>query len=398
MKPRRRRPLAGEIMSSLLREARNTRGWSSRDLRREIALAADRLGLHVASDASLRVMISRWENGQADPDISHQLLLQEAFGLDAEALGLAHPEDIQGDTTALVVSTARRTGPSDAVVQYFDKQLVEHTRFDNVGGPSFVLATAQSQLALVEQFASTGAPKLAHLAARYNEFTGWLHQDLGNDAEALRLTSRSVDLAEMSGNDELVTYNRMRKSNVLATAGDCHLAAVTAQQALACAADRYPHLVPVCLRQSALTSARLRDERGARDAIDRAIELTVAGPSSDPLTAYVTSSYVYMEAALCLLVLRQAAAAEEACTRALIGWPAELARDRTLCLARRGVALVELREIDEACRTSMLAIDGVRSAPSGRALHMLRVIVTRLRPLGRNAHVRELTDALAEVA
>ena len=46
----------------------------------------------------------------------------------------------------------------------------------------------------------------------------------------------------------------------------------------------------------------------------------------------------------------------------------------------------------------MLALDGVRSAPSGRALHMLRFIATRLRPVGRNTSVRELTEALAEVA
>jgi hypothetical protein len=31
-------------------------------------------------------------------------------------------------------------------------------------------------------------------------------------------------------------------------------------------------------------------------------------------------------------------------------------------------------------------------------LHMLRFIATRLRPLGRNTSVRELTEALAEVA
>jgi hypothetical protein len=155
----------------------------------------------------------------------------------------------------------------------------------------------------------------------------------------------------------------------------------------------------VCLRQQALASARLRDERGARTAIERAITLTRATvDASDTLSPYCTTSYVQMEAALCLLVLRQPSAAEEACAHALADWPAELARDRTLCIARRGVALVEMHEVDEACRTAMLALDGVRSAPSGRALHMLRVITTRLRPLGRNTSVRELTEALAEVA
>jgi hypothetical protein len=46
----------------------------------------------------------------------------------------------------------------------------------------------------------------------------------------------------------------------------------------------------------------------------------------------------------------------------------------------------------------MLAVDGVRSAPSGRALHMLRVIVGRLRPFNRNAAVRDLIEAVADVA
>jgi transcriptional regulator with XRE-family HTH domain len=387
-------------MSRLLREARHARGWSSSDLRRELTRAAGRLELHVASDASLRVLISRWENDRAEPDPANRLLLQEVFGLDAAALGLALEADIsRSDITALVAHSARRASPSGAVLEYFDRQLTEHARFDNLVGPNLVLMTAQSQLAQVEQLAASGAPELAQLASRYAEFTGWLQQDVGNDAEALRLTNRAVDLAEMAGDGELATYNRMRKANVLSSAADLHLAAVTGQKALDESVDRFPHLVPVCLRQSALTFARMRDERSARDSIERAMGLTSAAVDlSDVLSPYCTTSYVQMEAALCLLVLRQPAAAEQACTQALASWPAELVRDRTLCLARRGVALVELREIDEACRTSMLALDGVRSAPSGRALHMLRVIVTRLRPLGRSTSVRELTEALAEVA
>lgn len=183
------------------------------------------------------------------------------------------------------------------------------------------------------------------------------------------------------------------------TTGDLQLAGTTAQKALADATERFPHLVPVCLRQRALAAARLRDEHGARDSIERALRLTRASvDSSDTLSPYCTTSYVQMEAALCLLFLRQPAAAEAACSLALAAWPDGLERDRVLCLARRGLALVELREVDEACHSAMLALDGVRSAPSGRSLHMLRTITTRLRPMGRNTRVRELTEALAEVA
>jgi GTP cyclohydrolase III len=125
----------------------------------------------------------------------------------------------------------------------------------------------------------------------------------------------------------------------------------------------------------------------------------VAAENTDPeLSPYGTRSYLQMDAALCLLSLRKPAEAEQACSSALQDWPEALERDRTLCLARRGMALVELHHVDEACRTALLAADGVRSAPSGRTIHMLRAIVTRLRPLSRNQHVRELTAALAEVA
>lgn len=313
---------------------------------------------------------------------------------------MADGEDVQlSDVTAVVAHVARRAEPSAVVIDYFEQQLVGHARFDNLVGPNFVLSTALGQLHQVEQLAASGAPELAKLTSRYAEFAGWLHQDLGNNAEALRLTNRAVDLAEMGRDSARATYNRMRKANVLMAAGDLHLAAATAQRSLTEASDRFPHLLPVCLRQQALTSARLRDEHGARTAIERAVGLTQAAVNAaDSDSPYCTTSYVQMEAALCALFLRQPAAAEEACTQALAGWPDELVRDRSLCLARRGIALVELHEVDEACRTSILALDGVRSAPSGRTLHMLRVIATRLRPLSRNTSVRELTEALAEVA
>jgi len=157
--------------------------------------------------------------------------------------------------------------------------------------------------------------------------------------------------------------------------------------------------VPVCLRQHALASAQRGDERSARDAIERALALTypVFG-SATALSPYCTTSYVQMEAALCLLTLRQPAAAEQACAEALAAWPAELVRDRGLCLVRRAMALAELREVDEACRAALLAIDGVRSAPSGRVVHMLRLVTSRLRPFSRNPNVRELTQALPGVA
>jgi hypothetical protein len=136
-----------------------------------------------------------------------------------------------------------------------------------------------------------------------------------------------------------------------------------------------------------------------RAALDEAVDLASTNvDETDAVSPYCTTSYLHMEAALGWLVLGNPAAAEQACAQALAVWPTGLDRDRTLCLTRHGAALTQLRRVDEACHAAMLAVDGVRSAPSGRALHMLRVIVGRLRPFNRNAAVRDLIEAVAEVA
>lgn len=386
-------------MALHLREAREARGWSSDKLQALMREAADRLGLVInATWSSMRVMISRWENGRALPDPLHRLLLEEVYGLPASALGLPEPSDGERQAAScLPCSPVADRNP--ALVQYFEHQLVEHVRLDNITGPSYVVDTVASQLRQVEQLAEHGSPEMTRLAARFAEFSGWLLQDSGDPAEALRVTERSVDLAHAASDVELATYNLMRKSNVLSSVGNRRLAATTAKQALSAATEHFPELVPVCLRQHALANAQRGDEHSARDAIERALALTNPGVGRAPaMSPYCTTSYVQMEAALCLLTLRQPAAAEQACAEALATWPAELVRDRGLCLVRRAVALAELHEVDEACRAALLAIEGVRSAPSGRAVHMLRLVGSRLRPFNRSPRVRELVEALAGVA
>jgi transcriptional regulator with XRE-family HTH domain len=386
-------------MAHRLREAREARGWSSVRVRRAMAAAADRLGVVIASDASLRVMLSRWENGRAIPDPTYRVLLEAVFDLPGDALGL-DPSEVSApeEMTALAPRAARGPLPNPAVLNYLTAQLTAHSRLDNLAGPTFILATASTQLRQVEVLAAAGPPDVARLAAKFAEFTGWLHQDAGDLPEALRLTCRAVDLADAAGDAELATYSLMRKANVLAATGDRQVAAAVGRRALDAATEKFPTLVPVCLRQHALTAARLGDATTSRDAIERALALAEPTVTDRAHSAYCTTSYVRMEAALCLLALRRPAEAEQACTEALAVWPDELVRDRALCLTRRGVALLEMREVDEACRTAMLAIDGVRSAPSGRVLHMLRKIATGLRPFSRNPNVRELTEAMAQVA
>lgn len=386
-------------MSELLRQARNARGWSSARLRHQLRQVAESRGLHLASDNGLRIMLSRWENGHSRPDAMYRMLLQEVFDLPAAALGLERSgSDAESiDLLPLVSHAARRVETPAAVLDYFANQLREHTQLDNIAGPSYIISTATSQLAQLEQLTERGNPTVARLTARYAEFVGWLLQDSGEPRRALECTSRAIDYATLAGDTELATYSSMRKSNILSGLGQHQLAAATARSALAVATSDFPELVAVCLRQQALAAAGLKDETGSRDTIDRALALCAPSATTE-LSPYCTTSYLQMEAAHCLLTLRRPAEAELACSTALADWPEALVRDRTLCQARHSVALLEIREIDRACHTAMEAVKGVRSAPSGRTIQLLRGVVTQLRPYGQCADVKALASSLAEVA
>ena len=168
----------------------------------------------------------------------------------------------------------------------------------------------------------------------------------------------------------------MRKSNVLTEQGDAQRAVVTARRAAA-GPRQAPPQQAICLRQVALAEAQLRQERQARVAIDRALELTSSTPAVHDFSAYCTTPYVQMEGALCLLTLGQPVAAAQACTQALASWPPDRARDEALCLSRLAVAQLELRQVDAACDAALQAIERVQAAPSARTLHMLRVVARR---------------------
>lgn len=68
-------------MSELLRQAREARSWSSAQLRLQLRQTARRRSVSIASDGSLRIMLSRWENGHSRPDAMYRMLLEEVFDL-----------------------------------------------------------------------------------------------------------------------------------------------------------------------------------------------------------------------------------------------------------------------------------------------------------------------------
>jgi tetratricopeptide (TPR) repeat protein len=386
-------------MVNPIRQARQTRGWTSAKLNAELRQAARRCGVTTASPEGLRVMISSWENDRQLPDATYRMLLQHVFDLPAAALGFPadDPAEAVDCLSPLVRRGAGRLEVSDSILGYFRRQLDEHAELDNIAGPGLLLDVVAVQVQQVRLLAERGPLEAVQLASRFTESAGWLHQDSGNLHQALRLTDEAVDLAEIAGDPFLTAYSLMRKSNILTALGEAQRARVTAHRAANLAARETPDQHPVCLRQVALAEAASGDERAARDAIERALIINSAG-QPDGVLAYCTSSYLEMENALCLLVLDQPKAAVEACERALCSWPGGLVRDEGLCLARLAVAQLRTHQVDEACASALRAIEHVQMAPSARTLEQLRTVSHAVQPYRDARCVRHFREALASVA
>lgn len=388
-------------MVNLIKQARQTRGWTSTKLNSEIRRTAHKLGVTTASSESLRVMISGWENGRGVPDTTYRMLLTHVFDLPAAALGLPGDEVARADESLapLVHRGVERLEITDSILGYFRRQFAEHVQLDNEAGPGLVMGVVNVQVEQVRRLAERGPTEVVELASHFTEYAGWVHQDSGDLAHALRLTDEAVDLADLAGDAGLTAYTLMRKSNILTALGQDQRAAATARRAAALASRDAPDQHAVCLRQVALSAAAQGDEVVARDAVERALAL-LAEPSEKPneLSPYCTPSYVEMEHALCLLALDQPAAAVHACTRALETWPAGLVRDEGLCLVRLAVAQLRSGEVDEACVAAVQAVERVQLAPSARTLEQLRAVSRSVQPYREARSVRWFRQALAQVA
>jgi transcriptional regulator with XRE-family HTH domain len=75
-------------MGSRLKQARESRGWSQTRLIQELQRHAAVAGFRVASEASLRTQLSRWENGRPVGDEMYRRLFRTIFGTTDEDLGL----------------------------------------------------------------------------------------------------------------------------------------------------------------------------------------------------------------------------------------------------------------------------------------------------------------------
>lgn len=147
-----------------LRAARLARGWSQTDAARELLALARGRGLPAAAPASLKTLLSRWENAHTAPDPQYRTLLAELYGHSMVELGLTGPDhaesgraDDAADTLAISLATAEATRRRGLTLWEEQLQLVH--RLDEQLGTA---GAGELTSTLVDRLAITLAHTVAH--------------------------------------------------------------------------------------------------------------------------------------------------------------------------------------------------------------------------------------------
>lgn len=374
--------------------ARRAKGWSQAQLIIALQSQATKLNFPLASPASLKTALSRWENGHIVPDDVHQRMLCQVLGTTPDEV--FHAADTSPDPRADKPLLPGRIGPQ--VVEHFRAVLDHYIQADRLFGPGVAIVPIHAEFHNLRHL-QPHAPKhtkraLTRLAASFAEFGGWLAQDSGHLAAAEQWSSTAMDLAVESEDMQLLSYVAMRRSNVATDGSKAQEAVSFAEVALRNAPRPASDLRALALRQQAAAYAQAQDLTACQAAIANALDATASNGGNDPLTGYCTPSYVQMESASALLQLGKLRGATELLTDALSHWPAGQDRDRGLCISRLANAYARACALDEAATVGSRAAKAVQDAPSARAIHELDGLAARLSPWRRHQPTRELLERL----
>jgi transcriptional regulator with XRE-family HTH domain/tetratricopeptide (TPR) repeat protein len=390
-------------------------------------LAWERFAVRVGVNAG---MVGKWERGEKRPSRFYQRLFVLLYGVPAEQLGFRPvgssdqvAEDVlmelgagEGAARPLLPDSvapggARLPVPAVSVPGRVDREavgrlgtiLTEYAKLDNLLGPAHLLTLTSLHLKFISELLTVasgeGRNELLTVGARYAEFTGWLHHDAGDPQAAAYWSDRAMGWAQAAGNDLMVSYVLMRKSNQASSQGDASRTLGLARAALRGQDRLSSRARALALRQEARGHALSGDPTGCARALDAAREQAAVsedqGDEDRILTGYCTPAFIEMEAADCAMLLGEPDRAVVTFQHGLATLPAQYQRDRAVNLARLAVAHAASQEPERACAVAQEAAAIVHSTWSARAVDELRRLPTLLSRWPDLAPVAELEATLA---
>ena len=291
--------------------------------------------------------------------------------------------------------------PVAEVIAYLEQQWHVLVRADNLLGPAHALGAVQEQVMLIDRLLHDGkgpTAQLWRLGAQYAESAAWLFEDLGDQATAVRWTSRALEWAHAGDDQSMVSWALFRRSQQAAASRDVPRAVALAQAALREPERLAPPMKAAIIQQHAYGLALAGDELGSLRRLDEA--LAFASPPDDAGDAkhghgsFCTIGYLQLQRAHCWLLLGRPDRAAPIYRRELAAAPAAYHRDRGHGLAWFGRALAALGEVEEAAASSVQALRIGVGAGSGRIITEVRHTVRQLSSHTSLPQVAALAEAL----
>jgi hypothetical protein len=241
--------------------------------------------------------------------------------------------------------------------------------------------------------------RLTLLAARYAEYTGWMAQESGNEAGAIRWTEIAAGLARSVGGTDLVQFALVRGADLALYRDDAMQTIRLAQRAQA--DDRVAaRLRGLAAQREAQGHALANDYAACMCALDRSATLLAAsadneGSDGNPAVGSTSlSTQVGVVTGWALYDLGRPADAARILDAEVPRMPALAARSRARFGVRHALAHAAAGELERACELATDLLPVVQRADSATIRLDLARLARHLRRWHADARVRELFPAL----
>jgi transcriptional regulator with XRE-family HTH domain len=345
--------------------------------------------LHLPDGRVTRVSISRRQLGE---------LLAAGGALAMVPTGLFNTDE----THRLRRALDRPRDVDTRVAGYFARLLAEHYTADKMLGPADLLPAAHAELATLDRLRRDSTPHVRRLLTsvqcQYAEFLGWLYQDAGDPHAAMYYSDRATELAQTTGDQQMIAYLLIRKSNIAYRAGD----AIRAIELAAAAHHDHdgidPKILALACQQEARSWAIAGDYDHCQPNLDQAADhLTHAGPDAPGAPAYIHhygTDVLEDQAATCYRDLGRTEQAITIFQRKLDDLPHGHDRDRGYRMAKLAVAYAQAHQPQPAATLGLQALTLARQTGSARTESELQPLAGQLTPWSTQPDIATFIDAL----
>lgn len=212
-----------------LQDVRKQLGYSADAVITMLMARADRIGEQVATRASLKTKLSRWENGHEPVSgAGYQRLFRDIYGRTNEELGF--PSEQQDDEAAELRARLAAARTVDATTVEIFRRQVDHARHvDRRFGGISLLDQLRSHIDQVDNLLRFGARRgqreeLAAVLTEASTLAGWESLDRNAINQAWGHYERAKSAAREAGSTPLLAHATAEQAFVLIDLGETALA------------------------------------------------------------------------------------------------------------------------------------------------------------------------------